>query len=167
MTPQPDIDWDDPDFTGYPGITETTGDVADLRRLIMDTEHHEDFEIHPVRAYYVVASNSLGEDEPVPGGQRGPGRRWAQLRPNPDHRCRCPGDVRHGRPGRGGDSDDVIYVESTRALSFGTTTHYAGGGTMRDRLNRSLGGSPKPDKDTPVDEAEKQAGQPPALEGMQ
>lgn len=63
---EPDIDWDDPDFTGYPGAVETTGDVvAVYGHWIMDTEHHQYFEIHPVRAYYIIARNALGGDQPV------------------------------------------------------------------------------------------------------
>lgn len=63
---EPDIDWDDPDFTGYPNVTEKTGDVVVVHgHWIMDTEHHQYFEIHPVRAYYIIAHNALGNDEPV------------------------------------------------------------------------------------------------------
>lgn len=63
---EPDIDWDDPDFTGYGDVTETTGDVVVVHgNWIMDTEHEQYFEIHPVRAYYLVVKNELGDDAPV------------------------------------------------------------------------------------------------------
>lgn len=129
---EPDIDWDDPDFTGYPGVTETTGDVVvTYGDWIMDTEHHEYFEIHPVRAYYLVASNSLGEDEPVlVEGNEG----QVVVGPNFDPTRITAADAREmcAMVGRAeeSDSDDVIYVESRRALSFGMATRYGGGGTM-------------------------------------
>lgn len=63
---RPDVDWDDPNFPGYPGVTETSGDVvAVYGHWIMDTEHQEYFEIHPVRAYYLIVTNSLGAGDPV------------------------------------------------------------------------------------------------------
>ena len=63
---KPDVDWDDPNFTGYGDITETSGDVVVLYgNWIMDTEHLQYFEIHPVRAYYIVAHNALGDGTPT------------------------------------------------------------------------------------------------------
>jgi len=60
----PDIDWDDPDFTGFEDATETTGDVVvTWGNWIMDTEHKQYFEIHPVRAYYIIAMRSSLPDE--------------------------------------------------------------------------------------------------------
>lgn len=61
----PDVDWDDPDFTGFGDVTETTGDVVVVwGNWIMDAEHKQYFEIHPVRAYYIVATRlSLPNDE--------------------------------------------------------------------------------------------------------
>lgn len=128
--PEPDIDWDDPDFTGYPGVTETTGDVVvTYGDWIMDTEHHQYFEIHPVRAYYLVARNRLGEDEPVlvDGNED-----QVVVGANFDPTRLTAGDVEElcGIVGRAeeSDSDDVVVVEIRRALSFGMTTRYAGGG---------------------------------------
>lgn len=60
---RPDVEWDDPNFTGYDDVTERTGDVVVVYgHWIMDTEHHEYFEIHPVRAYYIIAESALDAD---------------------------------------------------------------------------------------------------------
>lgn len=127
---EPDIDWDDPGFTGYPGVTETTGDVVVAHgEWIMDTEHHEYFEIHPVRAYYIVARNALGEDAPVlldgnedqavVGDNFDPTQLTADV---VDEICAIVTRA------EAEDSDDVVVVESRRALSFGMDTKYGGGG---------------------------------------
>lgn len=64
---RPDVEWDDPNFTGYDDVTERTGDVVVVYGdWIMDTEHHEYFEIHPVRAYYIIAESALSPGTPVP-----------------------------------------------------------------------------------------------------
>jgi hypothetical protein len=43
-------------------VEERVGDVVvSYGNWIMDTEHRNYFEIHPVRAWYLVARNSVGE----------------------------------------------------------------------------------------------------------
>lgn len=127
---EPDIDWDDPDFTGYPGVTESTGDVVvTFGHWIMDTEHHNYFEIHPVRAYYVIAKNVLGADTPVlvdgnedqvvTGDNFDPtlisSEEAARI-------CKIITDAERQDP------DSKIPASSTEALSYGLMTQYAGGG---------------------------------------
>lgn len=126
---EPDINWDDPDFTGYPGVPETTGDVIVAHgNMIMDTEHHQYFEIHPVRAYYLIAKNELAEDTPVildgnedqnvVGPNFDPTLVDAELA---DEICRIVNGA------EGGDAGDVILRSSGTLLSWGMTARYAGG----------------------------------------
>jgi hypothetical protein len=64
---EPDLDVDDPDFPAD-GVEDRVGDVVvTYGNWIMDTEHHNYFEIHPVRAWYLVARNSVGEAVLVDG----------------------------------------------------------------------------------------------------
>ncbi len=127
---EPDIDWDDPDFTGYPGVTESTGDVVvTFGHWIMDTEHHNYFEIHPVRAYYIITKSVLGADTPVlvdgneeqvvTGDNFDPtliSRKESELI------CKIIADAERQDP------DSKIPASSTEALSYGLMTQYAGGG---------------------------------------
>lgn len=63
---EPDVDWTDPSFSGYEGVAETTGDVVVVYgNWIMDTEHQQYFEIHPVRAYYILARNGEDGDDSI------------------------------------------------------------------------------------------------------
>ena len=127
---EPDIDWDDPDFTGYPGVTETTGDVVvTFGHWIMDTEHHQYFEIHPVRAYYVIARNALGNDasvlvdgnenQVVVGDNFDPSRIDAELAARI---CRIVASAEAQDPG------STVPVTGASALSYGMMTGYGGGG---------------------------------------
>jgi hypothetical protein len=60
----PDIDWSDPDAEGQDGYVSHDGDVVALYgRWIMDTEHHQYFEIHPVRAYYIMRHRVHTEED--------------------------------------------------------------------------------------------------------
>jgi hypothetical protein len=125
---EPDVDWDDPGFTGYPDVTESTNDVVVTHgNWIKDEEHHEYFEIHPVRAWYIVARLGPGED-PVDDtrehGEAGQNYDPAQLTSDVAERI-CDIVTR----AEGEDSDEVVVVESRRALSFGMDTRYGGGGT--------------------------------------
>lgn len=61
---EPDVDVDDPDVVDDDVLASAGDVVVTYGNSIMDTEHHNYFEIHPVRAYYLIARNSLGS-EPV------------------------------------------------------------------------------------------------------
>ena len=123
----PDIDWDDPDFTGYPGFTERSGDVVvAYGNWIMDTEHHQYFEIHPVRAYYIIAQRDPGVDTPplVNGNED-----QILVGPNFD-----PQQVTGAMAGRicelvsraeQQDPASTVPVTGAAALSFGMRTHYS------------------------------------------
>jgi hypothetical protein len=122
----PDVD--DPDA---PGGTTTirVGDVVlTYGNAIMDTEHHNFFEIHPVRAYYLIARNSFDQsarlekgklvDEEF-GNENFDVTEIDAIREN--EICRM---VTGGEEGEDGD---VILLRAPQALSFGMATQYAGG----------------------------------------
>ena len=55
---EPNVDFDDPDNFGEDGYQQDGDLVAVYGQWIMDTEHTQKFEIHPVRAYYVMGRNA-------------------------------------------------------------------------------------------------------------
>ncbi len=130
---EPDIDWDDPDFTGYDGVTEATGDVVVTHGAwIMDTEHHNYFEIHPVRAYYLIAKNALGNDAPVlvdgNEDQVVVGDNFDPTAITADIARRICDIVARAEAQ---DPGSRVPVAGHVALSYGMATHYAGGGTIK------------------------------------
>lgn len=124
--PESDIDWDDPDFTGYPDVTETSGDVVVCYgNWIMDTEHHQYFEIHPVRAYYIIARNALGEDEPVlVSGNEDQVVVGDNFDPTQVDRDLVERICKIVTEAEERDPDSKIPVSSSVALSYGLTTNY-------------------------------------------
>lgn len=130
---EPDIDWDDPNFTGYPGVTETTGDVVVAHGAwIMDTEHHKYFEIHPVRAYYLIAKNALGADAPVlvdgNEDQVVVGDNFDPTAIDADIANRICETVSRAEEQ---DPDSTVTVAGRIALSYGMMTNYGGGGAIK------------------------------------
>jgi len=127
---EPDIDWDDPNFTGYPGATETTGDVvATFGNWIMDTEHHQYFEIHPVRAYYVIARNALGADAPVlVDGNENQVVVGDNFDPTHIDADTAAGICRIVASAEAQDPDSTVPVTGKVALSYGMMATYGGGG---------------------------------------
>lgn len=127
---EPDIDWDDPNFTGYPGVTESTGDVVvTFGHWIMDTEHHNYFEIHPVRAYYIIAKSVLGADTPVlvdgNENQVVTGENFDPTLIDSEEALRICKIITEAERQ---DPDSKVPASSTSALSYGLRTQYAGGG---------------------------------------
>lgn len=127
---EPDIDVDDPENLGGDPMTEATGDVVAVSgRWIMDTEHAQYFEIHPVRAYYLIARNVFG-DEPVPIDTDEEQDQLGHENFDPtqidvdrmDQIC----DFIQGTE----DEDPPPQIERSapEALSYGMTTYYGGGG---------------------------------------
>lgn len=122
----PDVD--DPDA---PGATTTirVGDVVlTYGNWIMDTEHHNFFEIHPVRAYYLIARNSFDQSATLDKGELVDEEFGHEnfdvteidaIREN--EICRM---VTGGEEGEDGD---VILLRAPQALSMGMVTQYAGG----------------------------------------
>lgn len=116
---EPDIDWDNPDFVGAGDAVERTGDVIVVYGAwIMDTEHFQYFEIHPVRAYYIVATGpgefgipvSTNEDQVPVGDNFDPSKVTAE---EADRICKL---IEHAEE-QGPDSQ--IPVTHATALSYG------------------------------------------------
>ncbi len=123
----PDVDWDDPDVPGE-GEAELKGDVVVVYgNWIMDTEHNQYFEIHPVRAFYIIARNSLGQEPVLVNGnleQEEFGHE--NFDPTLITAERADAICNIITNGEEGTSDDVILRTGPTALSYGMTTHYAG-----------------------------------------
>jgi hypothetical protein len=123
----PDVD--DPDA---PGATTTirVGDVAlTYGNWIMDTEHHNFLEIHPVRAYYLIARNSFDQLVLLENGEllnEEFGRENFDVTEITAAReneiCRM---VTGGEEGE--DGGGPILLRAPQALSMGMAAQYAGG----------------------------------------
>lgn len=128
-----DGDADPPDVEdpNAPGATTTIrrGDVVlTYGNYIMDTEHHNFFEIHPVRAYYLIARNSFDERARLENGEL-EDQEFANdnfdvteidaFRENAI--CRMVTGEEEG------EDDDVILLRAPQALSMGMVAQFAGG----------------------------------------
>lgn len=122
----PDVGWDDLDESldqdGDPG---RPGDLIVLRgRWIMDTEHEQYFEIHPVRAYYLVARNDLDEPEAVePAGGE-------SFDPRLISRARAESICGMVQDSEDEDRPGSVEITLSEALSYGLQTPYSGGGLI-------------------------------------
>jgi hypothetical protein len=130
---EPDIDWDDPNFTGYDGVTEATGDVVVAHGAwIMDTEHHSYFEIHPVRAYYLIAKNALGSDAPVlVDGNEDQVVVGDNFDPTTVNAATANRICEIVAKAEAQDPDSRVPAAGTAALSYGMVAHYGGGGAIK------------------------------------
>jgi len=129
---EPDVDWDDPDFTGLPGITEATGDVVvTFGDWIMDTEHHQYFEIHPVRAYFLVARAAPGSDTPVlVDGNEEQVVVGSNFDPTLVNARMAQEICAIVTRAQNTDPAPTIGIAISAGLSYGLTTHYGGGGVI-------------------------------------
>lgn len=126
---EPDIDYDDPDVQDEE-VTERPGDlVVAYGNWIMDTEHHNYFEIHPVRAYYVIARNSLGI-EPVLVNGNLEQEEFSYENFDPAEITAERADEICGIVGRAeeGEIPETIERAGSALLSYGLTTHFASAG---------------------------------------
>ena len=125
---EPDVDWDDPDAPGDP-LAERAGDlVVTYGNWIMDTEHHNYFEIHPVRAWYLIARNSLGREPILRDGNMEQDEFGEEnFDPAEIDAARADQICALIDGGEEGGSDDVILRTGPTALSYGMTTAYGGG----------------------------------------
>lgn len=125
---EPDVDVDDPDSVND-AVLATAGDVVvTYGNWIMDTEHHNYFEIHPVRAYYLIARNSLGSEPVLVNGnmdQEEFGHENFDVRDI--NAARADAICQIITRGEEDDPDPVIQRTSSQALSYGLHTHFAGG----------------------------------------
>ena len=124
---EPDVDWSDPSFPGYGGVAENTGDVVVVYgNWIMDAEHQQYFEIHPIRAYYIIARNGDDVGDPilvddnqgqvVVGGNFDPAQITADIAAEI---CTIVERAEAANP----DSD--VVVSSARGLSYGMKAGYS------------------------------------------
>lgn len=128
---EPDFDYDDPDNFGEEGQQLDADLVSIYGPWIMDTEHAQYLEIHPVKAYYIIGRNGRGEidlfdtteDQQQSGTERmHNGIVDQKLR---DEIC---GLVHQAEEGDSGPI--LLSVDAPTVLSHGLTTHYGGGGIL-------------------------------------
>ncbi|CAN5407224.1 hypothetical protein BH10PSE7_BH10PSE7_34180 [soil metagenome] len=124
----PDVDYEDPEEEPLP--SQGDGDVvATYGRWIMDTEHGEYFEIHPVLAYYIMARDGLSSsaqlvDSAAERKERGFERYTNSeiTKEMADEICGLICKYENG-------NDDVVILRTaSQALSYGLTTRYGGAG---------------------------------------
>ena len=126
---EPDVDWMDPENPNAP-ISDQAGDVVVAHgHWIMDTEHRQYFEIHPLRAYYLIARNSLGTEPVLANGN--------MDQEEFQHENYDPGEITGeiaericGIVSKAEEEEPPRTVERTarQALAYGMVTKFAGGG---------------------------------------
>jgi hypothetical protein len=99
----------------------------------MDTEHSQYFEIHPVKAYYIIGRNGRGEVEIFDSTEEQEKSGTERLHNGVvDQRLRdeiC--SMVH--QAEEGDSGPILLTrDAPTVLSHGLTTRYAGGGILID-----------------------------------
>jgi hypothetical protein len=123
-----DIDWDDPDGPKHKDGLAFSGDVvAVYGNWIMDTAHGQYFEIHPVRAYYIVAQPGPGspvlvsgnDDQPVVGDNFDPSDLTEETANEICERISFAETP---------DPPETTEQSIGAILAYGTTTQYPGGG---------------------------------------
>jgi hypothetical protein len=128
----PDVDWDDPGVPGD-GVPQQKGDVVVVYgNHIMDTDHYEFFEIHPIRAYYLLAHDTgmsapnpdLGPCDPMQVSNENVLQ--TQVDKNfADLVCELVSIAEEEPP------PVILMRHAQTLLSYGMTTRYAGGGAFR------------------------------------
>lgn len=124
-----DVEFDDPDNFGEDG-QQLDGDLAAVfGPWIMDTEHAQYFEIHPVKAYYVLGRNGRSGaidlfDSAADQQQSGTERLHNGLVDAAMVNAVC-ASVNEAE---GEDPGPVIFRDVPTVLSHGLTTYYGGGG---------------------------------------
>ena len=124
----PDVDYEDEAGDDMP--TQNDGDVvAAYGRWIMDTEHGEYFEIHPVLAYYIMARDGFSTDVQLVDSERERQERGFERFANDeitkelaDEICSLICKYENG------GTDDIIFRQAPELLSFGLATAYGGAG---------------------------------------
>src|SRR5262249_52535498 len=131
----PDVSWDEPGTPGD-GAPQRKGDVVLMYgNHIMDTDHYEFFEIHPIRAYYLLSHDPTmaapGDPTTTPEGcdeTKFSNENVLQTLVDQnfaDFACALAATAEEEPP--------PVILERTgpTMLSYGMTTHYAGGGAQR------------------------------------
>jgi hypothetical protein len=130
---EPDVDYDDPDNFGEEGQQADADLVSLYGPWIMDTEHSQYFEIHPVKAYYIIGRNGRGEVEIFDSAEEQEKSGTERLHNGVvDQRLRdeiC--SMVH--QAEEGDSGPILLTrDAPTVLSHGLTTRYGGGGILID-----------------------------------
>ena len=109
---EPDVDWDDPTQEPVDGVGGDAGDsLLIYGNAIMDTEHAQYFELHPVRAYYVMGKDGVPEAfDPAEMDDKEAIEKCTRVAAAEEK-----------------DRPDVILREHGTLLSWGVATRFAGG----------------------------------------
>jgi hypothetical protein len=124
-----DVEYDDPDNFGA-SAQQLDGDlVTILGPWVMDTEHAQYFEIHPVKAYYVLGRNARSGaidlfDSAAEQAESGTERLHNGMVDESMVKAIC-GMVTQAE---GEDPPNVITRDAPTLLSHGLRTYYGGGG---------------------------------------
>lgn len=109
----PDVVWEDPAYETPQSVTSRPGDiVVEFGDWIMDTEHHQYFEIHPVRAFFLIAHSPDRFDQTT------------ITSAVKDFICSL---VTHAEQDQ---LPPTHTVSASTALSYGLATTYGGGGAQ-------------------------------------
>lgn len=124
----PDVEFDDPDNFGEDG-KQLDGDLAVVYgNWIMDTEHTQYFEVHPVKAYYVLGRNGLGEFDLFDSAAEQQASGTERLHNGRVDAFMVQQICADVSVAEGEDPPPVILRSAPTVLSWGMTTRYGGGG---------------------------------------
>jgi hypothetical protein len=124
----PDVEYDDPDNFGESGDSLDGDLVTILGPWIMDTEHTQYFEIHPVEAYYVVARNGRGAIELFDSAAEQIESGSERLHNGMVDATMAAVICGMANQAEGEDPPPVITRTAPTLLSHGLRTNYGGGG---------------------------------------
>jgi hypothetical protein len=123
-----DVVFDDPDNFGE-SANQFDGDlVTILGPWIMDTEHAQYFEIHPVKAYYVLGRNGRGAFEVFDSAAEQAESGTERLHNGMIDAQMVAVICGMAQQAEGEDPPDVITRAAPTLLSHGLRTYYGGGG---------------------------------------
>jgi hypothetical protein len=124
----PDVTFDDPDNFGADG-DQLDGDlVTILGPWIMDTEHTQYFEIHPVKAYYILGRNGRGAIEIFDSAAALVNHNADRLHNGVVGPTMLAEICGLAQQAEGEDPPPVITRDAPTLLSHGLRTHWGGGG---------------------------------------
>ena len=123
-----DVEFDDPDNFGE-SAQQLDGDlVTILGPWIMDTEHAQYFEIHPVKAYYVLGRNGRGAIEIFDSAAEQAESGTERLHNGMVDASMAAVICGMAQQAEGEDPPPVITRDAPTLLSHGLRTYYGGGG---------------------------------------
>ncbi|MDH5573175.1 MAG: hypothetical protein OEY89_15545, partial [Gammaproteobacteria bacterium] len=123
-----DVEWDDADNFGEDGQSLDGDLVAIHGPWVMDTEHAQYFEIHPVKAFYVLGRDASGNIEIFDSPPIHPLTGTNKLY-NGDLNADMVNNIcAHVNQAENKDPDPVKPSDPSTVLSYGLTTNHGGGG---------------------------------------